>query len=105
MIHPCRGDVAWPDDPAEDKSRVFFTKNISVGGLLNIYSKINQEMAGKIGIKIHTGGPQGPNILPREMVKALQQQIPNSNPVETNTLLEGQVSGPAHIPENLEEKC
>jgi uncharacterized protein len=67
------------------KSQVFFTEDISVNGLLKIYSKINQSMTGKIGIKMHTGEPHGPNILPRDMVKALQQHIPDSTLVETNT--------------------
>ncbi len=77
--------------PAEDqvKSKVFFTKDISVNGLLKIYSKINSDITGKIAIKLHTGEPHGPNILPREMVKALQQHIPNSTLVETNTLYKG----------------
>ena len=63
----------------QGKSQVYFTKDISVNGLLNVYSKINQGMTGKIGIKLHTGEPNGPNILPRDMVKALQRHIPNSN--------------------------
>jgi uncharacterized protein len=71
------------------KSKVFFTKDISVNGLLKIYSTINEAMTGKIGIKLHTGEPHGPNILPRDMVKALQQHIPNSSLVETNTLYKG----------------
>lgn len=72
-----------------DKSKVFFTKDISAQGLLKIYSRINQDITGKIGIKLHTGEPNGPNILPRDMVKALQQHIPNSNLMETNTLYKG----------------
>jgi hypothetical protein len=70
-------------------SSVFFTKDISVNGLLEIYSKINEGITGKVAIKLHTGEPHGPNILPRDMVKALQQRIPNSNLVETNTLYKG----------------
>lgn len=73
----------------QNKSQVFFTKDISANGLLKIYSKINQGMTGKVGIKLHTGEPHGPNVLPRDMVKALQQHIPNSNLVETNTLYKG----------------
>ena len=42
-----------------------------------------------MAIKLHTGEPHGPNMLPREMVKALQLHIPNSNLVETNTLYKG----------------
>lgn len=71
------------------KSQVFFTDDISAAGLLNVYSKINQTVTGKTAIKLHTGEPNGPNILPRDMVKALQQKIPNSNLVETNTYYKG----------------
>lgn len=74
---------------APNKSQVFFTRDISADGLLKIYARINKEITGKVGIKLHTGEPNGPNILPREMVKALQMQIPNSNLVETNTLYKG----------------
>jgi uncharacterized Fe-S center protein len=72
-----------------EKSPVFFTNDISAAGLLKIYSKINQGITGKVGIKLHTGEQHGPNILPRDMVKALQQQIRNSKLVETNTLYKG----------------
>jgi uncharacterized Fe-S center protein len=73
----------------QEKSLVFITQDISSAGLLKIYSKINQDISGKVGIKLHTGEQHGPNILPRDMVKVLQQQIPNSNLVETNTLYKG----------------
>jgi uncharacterized Fe-S center protein len=71
------------------KSQVFFTRDISGDGLLRVYSKINEGISGKVAIKLHTGEPNGPNILPRDMVKALQQRIPNSCLVETNTLYKG----------------
>jgi len=70
-------------------STVFFTKDISANGLLEIYSKINENITGKVAIKLHTGEPHGPNILPCDMVKALQQRISNSNLVETNTFYKG----------------
>lgn len=73
----------------ETRSKVFFTTDISSKGLLHVYSKINKPISGKVAIKIHTGEPHGPNILPRDMVKALQEQIPNSALVETNTLYKG----------------
>jgi uncharacterized Fe-S center protein len=73
----------------QEKSQVFFTNDISATGLLKIYAKINQDITGKVAIKLHTGEQHGPNILPRDMVKALQQQIRNSNLVETNTLYKG----------------
>ena len=46
-----------------------FTEDISVNGLLKIYSKINQGNYGKIGIKLHTGS-HGPNLLPIELSRA-----------------------------------
>jgi uncharacterized Fe-S center protein len=71
------------------KSQVFFTQELSGPALLKLYSKINRGIGGKVAIKMHSGEPKGPNILPREMVRALQQTIPNSNLVETNTLYKG----------------
>ena len=70
----------------KDKSLVFFTKDISVKGLLKVYSKINRGMTGKIGIKLHTGEPHGPNLLPVELIRGLQKHIPNSTIVECNVL-------------------
>lgn len=68
---------------------VYFTKDISPEGLVKLYDKISQNIQGKVAIKVHTGEPHGPNIIPPYMVKGLQQHIPNSNLVETNTLYEG----------------
>jgi len=70
----------------QDKARVFFTEDISVNGLQKIYSKINQGMTGKIGIKLHTGEPHGPYLIPLELTKALQSHVPKSNLVECNVL-------------------
>ena len=72
--------------PRTNASQVFFTSDITSDGLLRVYSKINKKIRGKVAIKLHTGEPHGPNILPREMVKALQQHVPKSTLVETNTL-------------------
>jgi hypothetical protein len=85
----------------QEKSQIFFTTDISAAGLLKIYSKINQGIIGKVGIKLHTGEPHGPNILPRDMVKALQQRITNSNLVETNTLYKGKRSTTADHRETI----
>lgn len=70
----------------QNKSQVFFTKDISVNGLLKIYSKVKQGMTGKIGIKLHSGEPHGPNLLPIELIKGLQPHIPKSTIVECNVL-------------------
>lgn len=80
-----------PVTPEEQPAKpvVYFTRDISPEGLVKIYDKINQNIEGKVAIKLHTGEPHGPNILPRPMVKALLEHIPNSRLVETNTLYAG----------------
>lgn len=70
-------------------AKVYFTRHIDAEHLIKLYSLINEAIYGKVAIKLHTGEKHGSNILPREMVRALQQQIPNSAIVETNTLYQG----------------
>lgn len=79
-------DISNAATAQQDKSPVFFTKDISVNGLLKIYSHINDGMTGKIAIKLHTGEPHGPNLLPIGLIKGLQPHIPNSTIVECNVL-------------------
>lgn len=75
--------------PPDEKATVYFTQNIDAEHLIAVYQKINSNIVGKVGIKVHTGEPNGPNILPPDMVKIFQAQIPNSAIVETNTLYDG----------------
>ena len=82
---PAADEAAAPTKAA----KVYFTKDISPEGLLKVYDKVKQDIGGKVAIKWHSGEPHGPNIIPVPMVKALQESIPNSNLVETNTLYEG----------------
>ena len=71
------------------KAKVYFTKHIDAPHLLKLYGRINEHIYGKVAIKLHTGEAHGPNILPRDMVKAFQAAIPNSVIVETNTMYVG----------------
>ncbi|WP_245867671.1 hypothetical protein SPSIL_040100 [Sporomusa silvacetica DSM 10669] len=68
------------------KSNVFFTNDISVEGLKKIYSHVNKGINRKVAIKLHTGEPHGPNLLPIELIKGLQADIPNSSIVECNVM-------------------
>ena len=70
-------------------AKVYFTKTIDAEHLIKLYKLINENIFGKVAIKLHTGEKHGPNILPRDMVKAFQAQIPNSAIVECNTLYHG----------------
>ena len=50
-------------------AKVYCTKKIDADSLIKIYNCVNGEIFGKVAIKLHTGEPHGPNILPREWVK------------------------------------
>ncbi len=77
------------DKQSGSRAKVYFTEKIDAEHLIKLYQQINESIYGKVAIKLHTGEQNGPNILPREMVKAFQAQIPNSTIVETNTLYKG----------------
>ena len=73
-----------------NQSIVYFTRNLSAEGLIMAYEQVCGNIKGKVGIKLHTGEPQGPNILPREWVKSLlAKDLPEANIVETNTYYNG----------------
>lgn len=73
-----------------DVSTVYFTRDLSAEGLRRIFSRISGNLTGKVGIKLHTGEPHGPNIIPRPWVEALvKNELPGANIVETNTYYEG----------------
>ena len=73
----------------ENIPTVYFTRDISPNGLLKLYNKVNKDINGKVLIKFHTGEPHGPNILPKDIVKALVDAVPNSTLGDTNTLYKG----------------
>lgn len=77
--------AATPEGP-RSKASVYFTKDLSPEGLRKVYARVNQGMAGKIAIKLHTGEPNGPNIIPQEWVRAFMPAVPNSTIVECNVL-------------------
>ena len=70
-------------------AKVYFTKKIDAEHLIKLYKMIDENIFGKVGIKLHTGEKNGPNILPRDMVQKFQAQVPNSAIVECNTLYPG----------------
>ena len=73
-----------------NESVVYFTRKLSAEGLRQAYEMVNGKITGKVGVKLHTGEPQGPNILPREWVKSLMENdLPDANIVETNTYYKG----------------
>ena len=74
----------------DGKSVVYFTRNLSAEGLIQAYEKVNGKIEGRVGVKLHTGEQNGPNIIPREWVKALMEKdLKGANIIETNTYYEG----------------
>lgn len=48
-------------------------------GLVKAYGQVSENMEGNIGIKPHTCEQDGPNVIPREWVKALlQKDLPDA---------------------------
>ena len=72
------------------ESVVYFTRDLSAAGLLKIYDMVKANLGGKVAIKLHTGEPHGPNIIPRPWVKKLlTDKLPEATIIETNTYYGG----------------
>ena len=71
-----------------EKSKVYFTKDISEVGLIKIYEALNQPLKGKVAVKISTGEMGGHNFLDPNLIKGLVQKL-NGTLVECNTAYPG----------------
>lgn len=81
--------VPW-EERTGDKSVVYFTSDLSAAGLKKITERVSDVLKGKTAVKLHTGEPHGPNIIPSSWVKnLLEGREPNYRIVETNTLYHG----------------
>ncbi len=85
------GDRYVPyEERSGSESVVYFTRDLSAEGLRKLYSRVSENISGKVAVKLHTGEQHGPNIIPREWVKELlEKEIPDAAIVETNTYYEG----------------
>ena len=85
------GDRYIPyDQRGGAESVVYFTRDLSAQGLEKIFRRISQPLTGKIAIKLHTGEPHGPNIIPRPWVENLVRgDLSGATIVETNAYYEG----------------
>jgi len=73
-----------------NQSIVYFTRKLSAEGLINAYEQVCGNISGKVAVKLHTGEQNGPNIIPREWVKALiEKDLQGANIIETNTYYQG----------------
>jgi uncharacterized Fe-S center protein len=78
------------------RAKVYFTDKINEDSMVKLYKLINSDIYGKVALKIHTGEQGGKNFLSRSFVKAVQEQIPGSVIVETNTAYGGRSTTERH---------
>ena len=73
-----------------EEAVVYFTRDLSAGGLQKIFRRIADRLCGKIAVKVHTGELNGPNIIPRDWVAHLfREELSDAAIVETNTYYQG----------------
>lgn len=78
------------DERTGDEAVVYFTRDLSAEGLIKAYEKVNENIKGKVAVKLHTGEAHGPNIIPREWVRELlEKDLKDATIIETNTYYEG----------------
>ena len=71
-----------------EKSKVYFTKEITPESLIKIYEALGRELKGKVAVKISTGEPGGHNFLNPNLIKDLVHKL-NGTIVECNTAYAG----------------
>ncbi len=72
------------------ESAVYFTRDLSPEGLRKIYERVKGPITGKTAVKLHTGEPHGPNIIPAAWVKEfMEAELPLGTIIETNTYYDG----------------
>ena len=63
------------DERRGNESVVYFTRDLSAGGLRRLYARVSGNIRGKVAIKLHTGEQYGPNIIPHQWVEAKRHML------------------------------
>lgn len=71
-----------------EKSKVYFTKNITSENLIKLYEMLDKKLTGNIAIKLHSGEKGNQNYLRPEFCKPIIDKL-NGTVVECNTAYEG----------------
>lgn len=85
-----------------EKSKVYFTKEITPESLIRIYKALGVELKGKVGVKISTGEPGGHNYLHPELIGDLVHLL-NGTIIECCTAYGGRRQDPAEHWKAIEE--
>ena len=71
-----------------NKSKVYFTKEITSESLVRIYDELGIELKGNIGVKLHSGEKGNQNYLRPEFMKELIDKV-GGIVIECNTAYDG----------------
>ena len=55
----------------QEPATVYYIKELSTESLIKAFNAVKAPLTGKIAVKLHTGEPNGPNILPRPWIQKL----------------------------------
>ena len=88
---------------AEARPKVYFTKDLSPESRIRMYRLVSQNISGKTAVKVHTGEPDGPNIIPPAWVKEFLAAVPNTTVVECNVLYDSPRQNTAGHRKTLEQ--
>ena len=71
-----------------EKSKVYFTKEITPESVVKMYETLGVNLPGKVAVKLHSGEEGNQNYIRPEFVKAIVEKV-NGTVVECNTAYEG----------------
>ena len=71
-----------------EKSKVYFTKEITPDSLIKIYEALNVELPGKVGVKVSTGEDGAKGYLKADLIGPLVKKL-NGTIIECNTAYPG----------------
>lgn len=71
-----------------EKSKVYFTKEITPESVVKMYETLEVNLPGKVAVKLHSGEQENQNYIRPEFVKAIVEKV-NGTVVECNTAYGG----------------
>ena len=71
-----------------EKSKVYFTKEITPESVVKMYEKLGVNLPGKVAVKLHSGEQGNQNYIRPEFVKTIVEKV-NGTVVECNTAYDG----------------
>ena len=72
-----------------EKSKVYFTKEITPESVVKIFEKLEKDLPGKVAVKVHSGEEGNQNYLHPEFMRKIVEKV-NGTIVECNTAYEGE---------------